>query len=131
MATSRLRHFLLEEIAEMTSTDEMDFASLGEHKRVIFICTPVNDKSFNYLVSMLYMQAFQQLYDCAERKHGGTLPVHVRFLMDEFSNVPVSEDFEQTLSTLRSYHIYCRIILQNIAQIKGQFEKTWEHIIGH
>ncbi len=63
MATSRLRHFLLEEIAEMTSTDEMDFASLGEHKRAIFICTPVNDKSFNYLVSMLYMQAFQQLYD--------------------------------------------------------------------
>lgn len=115
MATSRLRHFLLEEIAEMTSTDEMDFASLGEHKRAIFICTPVNDKSFNYLVSMLYMQAFQQLYDCAERKHGGTLPVHVRFLMDEFANVPVSEDFEQTLSTCRSYNISCSIILQNIA----------------
>lgn len=131
MATSRLRHFLLEEIAEMTSTDEMDFASLGEHKRVIFICTPVNDKSFNYLVSMLYMQAFQQLYDCAERKHGGTLPVHVRFLMDEFANVPVSEDFEQTLSTCRSYNISCSIILQNIAQIKGMFEKTWENIIGN
>lgn len=131
MATSRLRHFLLEEIAEMTSTDEMDFASLGEHKRAIFICTPVNDKSFNYLVSMLYMQAFQQLYDCAERKHGGTLPVHVRFLMDEFANVPVSEDFEQTLSTCRSYNISCSIILQNIAQIKGMFEKTWENIIGN
>lgn len=131
MATSRLRHFLLEEIAEMTSTDDMDFASLGEHKRAIFICTPVNDKSFNYLVSMLYMQAFQQLYDCAERKHGGTLPVHVRFLMDEFANVPVSEDFEQTLSTCRSYNISCSIILQNIAQIKGMFEKTWENIIGN
>lgn len=131
MATSRLKHFLLDEIADMTSTDEMDFATLGERKRAIFICTPVNDTSYNYLVSMMYMQAFQQLYDCAEQKHSGTLPVHVRFLMDEFANVPVSDDFEHTLSTCRSYNISCSIILQNIAQIKGMFEKTWENIIGN
>lgn len=131
MATSRLKHFLIDEIADMTSTDEMDFASLGERKRAIFICTPVNDPSYNYLVSMMYMQAFQQLYDYADQKHGGTLPIHVRFLMDEFANVPVSDDFEHTLSTCRSYNISCSIILQNIAQIKGMFEKTWENIIGN
>ena len=131
MATSRLAYFLLDEMQDITGTDEMDFASLGERKRAIFVITPVNDKSFNYLVSMMYMQAFQQLYDCAEQKHGGTLPVHVRFLMDEFANVPVSDDFEHTLSTCRSYNISCSIILQNISQIKGMFEKTWENIIGN
>ena len=131
MATSRLAYFLLDEIQDITSTDEMDFASLGERKRAIFVITPVNDKSFNYLVSMMYMQAFQELYDCAEKKHGGRLPVHVRFLMDEFANVPLPEDFEQTLATCRKYNISCTIILQNIAQLKGMFEKTWENITGN
>ena len=131
MATSRLAYFLLDEMQDITSTDEMDFASLGERKRAIFVVTPVNDKSFNYLVSMMYMQAFQELYGCAEKKHGGRLPVHVRFLMDEFANVPLPEDFEQTLATCRKYNISCTIILQNIAQLKGMFEKTWENITGN
>ena len=131
MATSRLAYFLLDEMQDITSTDEMDFASLGERKRAIFVITPVNDKSFNYLVSMMYMQAFQELYDCAEKKHGCRLPVHVRFLMDEFANVPLPEDFEQTLATCRKYNISCTIILQNIAQLKGMFEKTWENITGN
>lgn len=131
MATARLKHFLIDEIADMTATDEMDFASLGERKRAIFVCTPVNDKSFNYLVGMMYMQAFQQLYDRADAQHRGTLPVHVRFIMDEFANVPVSDDFEQTLATCRSYNISCNIILQNLAQLKGMFEKTWENLTGN
>lgn len=131
MATSRLAYFLLDEMQDITDTDEMDFASLGERKRAVFVVTPVNDTSFNYLVGMMYMQAFQELYDCADKKHGGTLPVHVRFLMDEFANTPVPDDFERTLSTCRSYNISCSIILQNIAQIKGMFEKTWENIIGN
>ena len=131
MATSRLAYFLLDEMQDITGTDEMDFASLGERKRAIFVITPVNDKSFNYLVSMMYMQAFQELYDCAERKHHGTLPVHVRFLMDEYANVPLPEDFEQTLSTCRKYNISCTIILQNIAQLKGMYKDTWENITGN
>lgn len=131
MATSRLAYFLLDEMQDITDTDEMDFASLGERKRAIFVITPVNDKSFNYLVSMMYMQAFQELYDCAERKHHGTLPVHVRFLMDEYANVPLPEDFEQTLSTCRKYNISCTIILQNIAQLKGMYKDTWENVTGN
>lgn len=131
MATSRLSYFLLDELQAITSTDEMELGSLGDRKRAVFVVTPVNDPSFNYLVSMMYMQAFQELYARAEQHKGGALPVHVRFLMDEFSNVPVPEDFELTLSTCRSYNISCSIILQNIAQIKGKFEKTWENIAGN
>ena len=131
MATSRLAYFLLDEMQDVTSTDEMDFASLGERKRAIFVVTPVNDKSFNYLVSMMYMQAFQELYDCAEKKHGGWLDVHVRFLMDEFANVPLPEDFENTLATCRKYNISCTIILQNIAQLKGMYKDTWENVTGN
>lgn len=131
MAASRLKHFMIDEISEMTAFDEMDFASLGERKRAIFIVTPVNDKSFNYLVSMMYLQAFQELYRCADQKYSGTLPIHVRFIMDEFANVPVPDDFEEILATCRSYNISCNIILQNIAQLKGMFKDTWENIVGN
>ncbi len=95
MASSRLKHFMLDEIADMTMEDEMDLASLGEKKRAIFVCTPVNDTSFNYLVSMMYMQAFQQLYDRAEREYGGRLPRHVRFIMDEFLQYTATGSFRQ------------------------------------
>ena len=122
MASSRLKHFMLSEIADMTMEDEMDLASLGERKRAIFICTPVNDTSFNYLVSMMYMQAFQQLYDRAEQKYGGRLPHHVRFIMDEFYNTPPPDRFDNVLSTCRSYNLSCAVILQDIGQIKTMFE---------
>lgn len=130
MASSRLKHFMLSEIADMTMEDEMDLASLGERKRAIFICTPVNDTSFNYLVSMMYMQAFQQLYDRAEQKYGGRLPHHVRFIMDEFYNTPPPDRFDNVLSTCRSYNLSCAVILQDIGQIKTMFEKEWESLIA-
>ena len=130
MASSRLKHFMLDEIADMTMEDEMDLASLGEKKRAIFVCTPVNDTSFNYLVSMMYMQAFQQLYDRAEREYGGRLPRHVRFIMDEFYNTPPPDRFDNVLSTCRSYNLSCAVILQDIGQIKTMFEKEWESLIA-
>ena len=128
MASSRLKHFMLDEIADMTMEDEMDLASLGEKKRAIFVCTPVNDTSFNYLVSMMYMQAFQQLYDRAEREYGGRLPRHVRFIMDEFYNTPPPDRFDNVLSTCRSYNLSCAVILQDIGQLKTMFEKEWERL---
>ena len=130
MASSRLKHFMLDEIADMTMEDEMDLASLGEKKRAIFVCTPVNDTSFNYLVSMMYMQAFQQLYDRAERKYGGRLPRHVRFIMDEFYNTPPPDRFDNVLSTCRSYNLSCAVILQDIGQLKTMFEKEWESLMA-
>ena len=85
--TSRLEKFNLESLAKLTITDELDLQSLGEKKVALFALIPDNDTSFNFLVSILYTQLFQQLFTCADRKYGGSLPVHVHFLMDEFSKV--------------------------------------------
>lgn len=98
---------------------------------MIFAVIPDSDSSFNYLVGMLYSQAFSALYRSADQKHGGRLPVHVRVIMDEFSNVALPDDFERILSTCRSREISCNIILQNIAQIKALFEKSWENLTGN
>ncbi len=128
---SRLEKFNLESLAALTSADELDLASLGEKKVALFALIPDNDTSFNFLVSILYMQLFQQLFYLADRKYSGSLPVPVHFLLDEFANVSLPDDFDKILSVMRSRGIFVSIILQNLAQLKAIFEKQWESIVGN
>ena len=130
-AAVRLAAFNLPEIAKMTSYDNLDLGSLGEKKKAIFCVIPDNDNSFNYLVGMLYTQAFQELYYRADHKHGGELPVPVHFLMDEFANTALPDSFERVLATMRSRRISVSIIIQNMAQLKALFKDGWESIVGN
>ena len=128
---SRLEKFNLESLAGITQTDEMELWSLGEKKTAVFALIPDNDSSFNFIVGMLYTQLFQQLYYQADVVHGGRLPVHVHFVMDEFANVALPDEFEKLLATMRSREISVSIIIQNLAQLKALFEKQWESIVGN
>lgn len=127
----RLAAFNLEQIRTLTAEDELDIGMLGEEKMALFAVIPDNDTSFNYLVGMLYTQIFQELYYRADHVHGGRLPVHVQFILDEFANVALPEDFERCLATMRSREISASIIIQNLAQIKALFKDTWETIPGN
>ena len=128
---ARLEKFNLESLASLTATDELDLPSLGEKKVALFALIPDNDTSFNFLVSILYTQLFQQLFYLADHKYGGSLPVHCHFIMDEFANVSLPDDFDKILSVMRSRGVSVSIILQNLAQLKALFEKQWESICGN
>ncbi len=128
---SRLEKFNLESLASITQTDEMELWSLGEKKTAVFAVIPDNDSSFNFIVGMLYTQLFQQLYYQADVVRGGRLPVHVHFVMDEFANVALPDEFDKLLATMRSREISVSIIIQNLAQLKALFEKQWESIVGN
>ena len=128
---ARLEKFNLSSLAALTATDELDLPSLGEKKVALFALIPDNDTSFNFLVSILYTQLFQQLFYLADHKYGGSLPVPVHFLMDEFSNVSLPEDFSKILAVMRSRNVFVSIILQNVAALKALFEKEWESILGN
>ena len=128
---SRLEKFNLESLASITQTDELELSQLGERKMAIFAVIPDNDSSFNFIVGMLYTQMFQQLYYQADIVHDGRLPVHVHFVMDEFANVALPDEFDKLLATMRSREISVSIIIQNLAQLKALFEKQWESIIGN
>lgn len=130
-AAVRLAAFNLPEIAKMTSYDSLDLGSLGERKRAIFCVIPDNDSSFNYLVGMLYTQAFQELYYRADKLHGGELPVPVHMVMDEFANVALPDNFERILATIRSRRISVSIIIQNMAQLKALFKDSHESVVGN
>lgn len=128
---ARLEKFNLSSLAALTATDELDLPSLGEKKVALFALIPDNDTSFNFLVSILYTQIFQQLFYLADHKYGGSLPMPVHFLMDEFSNVSLPEDFSKILAVMRSRSVFVSIILQNVAALKALFEKEWESILGN
>lgn len=128
---SRLEKFNLDSLASITQNDEMELWSLGEKKTAIYAVIPDNDSSFNFIVGMLYTQLFQQLYYQADHVHGGRLPVHVHFVMDEFANVALPDEFDKLLATMRSREISVSIIIQNLAQLKALFEKQWESIVGN
>lgn len=128
---ARLEKFNLESLSKLTQTDELDMTSIGEKKVALFAIIPDNDTSFNFLISILYTQLFQQLFWVADHKYHGHLPIHVHFLMDEFANVSLPDDFDKILSVMRSREVSVSIILQNLAQLKALFEKQWESIVGN
>lgn len=127
----RLSAFNLESIASLTATDELELDLVGERKTAIFAVIPDNDSTFNFLIGMLYTQLFQMLYYQADIVHGGALPVPIHFLMDEFANVALPDEFDKLLSTMRSRLIFVSIIIQNLAQIKGLYKDSWESIVGN
>ena len=127
----RLAAFNLSQFAAITNNDEMELDKLGEQKQAIFAVIPDNDSSFNYIVGMLYTQAFQELYYNADHKNGGRLKIPVRVLMDEFANVALPDDFEKVLATCRSREISINIIIQNMVQLKALFKDSWENITGN
>ena len=128
---ARLEKFNLSSLASLSATDELDLQSLGEKKVALFALIPDNDSSFNFLVSILYTQLFQQLFYAADHLYGGILPMHVHFVMDEFANIALPDDFDKILSVMRSRGVSASIILQNLAQLKALFEKQWEGIVGN
>ena len=131
-ASVRLAPFTLPEVQRITSRDTMELEKLGERKQAVFCIIPdSNDASLNFLVGMLYTQAFQELYYQADKVHGGSLPVPVRLMFDEFANIALPDGYARLQATMRSRNIMATIILQNISQLKSLFKDDWEGIIGN
>ena len=131
-AAVRLASFTLPEIQSITNEDSLELEKLGERKQAIFCVIPdSNDNSLNFLVGMLYTQAFQELYYQADKVHMGPLPVPVRLMFDEFANVALPDGYARLQATMRSRNIMATIILQNISQLKALFKDDWEGIIGN
>ena len=131
-AAVRLSAFTLPEIQDITNEDSLEISMLGERRQAICCVIPdSNDNSLNFLVGMLYTQAFQELYYQADKNHMGPLPIPVRLMFDEFANVALPDGYARLQATMRSRNIMATIILQNISQLKALFKDDWEGIIGN
>lgn len=131
-AQSRLQNFNLRAIQNLTNRDTINLSTVGDRKTAIFCVTPTADTTFNFLVAMMYSQLFSVLYHHAETEcPDKRLPIHVRFLLDEFANIGTIPDFCQRLATMRKYEISCTIVLQALSQIKALYRDDWEVLMGN
>ncbi len=129
--TTKLQHFKLEDVRNLTCTDNIRLETMGDEKTALFIIIPSTDTTYNFLAAMMYTQLFDILYDRAITYYHGRLPVHVRFLLDEFANCGKIPEFEKVLATCRKFEISAVVILQNLSQLKRLYEKSWEELPGN
>ena len=129
--SSRMSVFNLSSMKALTYKDEMNLLDLATKKVAIFMVIPDNNSVYNFMAGTLYTQIFQQLYDYADHVCNGPLPRHVRFMMDEFGNIALPNDYQKILSTSRSRNVSFVIVLQDKQQIEAIFEKYFRTIYGN
>jgi len=127
----RLAPFNIRGIGALTIDDNIELEKLGDEKTVLYVVVPDSHDTFNFIVAMMYSQIFKSLYMKADFEYGGRLPVHVRFILDEFANIGRIPNFEEVLATMRSREISATIIIQNLAQLKSIYKDSWESITGN
>ena len=127
---SKLGKFDSKEIAELTSTDTINFDEIGQEKTAVYVISPDTHTTYNFLLTIFFSQMIQQLYDFADN-NGGALKVPTYFILDEFANIGQIPDFDQKISTSRSRKISFSVILQNLDQLEAIYDKSYETIIGN
>lgn len=125
---AKIGKYSLPSIKSMSEFDELHLRELADQKTALFLLLPDDDKSKNFICSVLYMQLFQQLYDRAEDFTDDRLPNHVQIYMDEFANIALPDDFNQIIATCRSRNIGICVILQGLAQLKKDYKEAWETV---
>ena len=127
---SKLGKFDSKEIAEVTSTDTIDFDEIGSRKTAVYVISSDTHKAYDFLLTIFFSQMIQQLYDFAD-KNGGRLKCPTFFILDEFANIGQIPDFDKKISTSRSRGISFSVILQNLDQLEAVYEKSYETIMGN
>ena len=127
---SKLGKFDSKEIAEVTSTDTINFEDIGSKKTAVYVISSDTHKAYDFLLTIFFSQMIQQLYDFAD-KNGGRLKVPTFFILDEFANIGQIPDFDKKISTSRSRGISFSVILQNLDQLEAVYEKSYETIMGN
>ncbi len=127
---SKLGKFDSKEIAELTSTDTINFEEIGSKKTAVYVISSDTHTAYDFLLTIFFSQMIQQLYDYADQ-NGGRLKERTYFILDEFANIGKIPDFDKKISTSRSRGISFSVILQNIDQLEAVYEKSYETIMGN
>ncbi len=128
---ARLAPFDIAELRDITEYDELELDTLGDKKTALFVIISDTDDTFNFIVAIMYTQLFNLLCDKADDHYGGRLPVHVRCILDEFSNIGQIPKFEKLIATIRSREISACVILQAQSQLKAIYKDNADTIVGN
>ena len=127
---SKLGKFDSQEIANVTSTNTINFEDIANHKTAVYVISSDTHTAYNFLLTIFFAQMIQQLYNYAGM-NGGKLKERTYFILDEFANIGQIPDFDKKISTSRSRGISFSVILQNLDQLEAVYEKSYETIMGN
>jgi type IV secretion system protein VirD4 len=127
----RLAPFFIPALSNLMARDTIELDMVGSKKTALFVIIPDGDKTFNFMAAIMYQQLFDALYYKADNKYEGRLPIHVRFLLDEFANIGHIPDFQVYIATMRGREISVNVVLQNLSQLKDAYKDSWETITGN
>lgn len=128
---ARLAPFDIQEVRDITMYDELQLDTLGDQKTALFLIMSDTDSTFNFLISLIYTQLFNLLCEKADDVYGGSLPVHVRCLIDECANIGQIPNLEKLVATIRSREISACLVLQAQSQLKAIYKDNADTIIGN
>ena len=128
---ARLAPFDIKELRDLMAYDEMELDTIGDKKTALFLIMSDTDSTFNFVIAILQSQLTNLLCDKADDVYGGRLPVHVRFILDEFANIGQIPQFDKLIATIRSREISASIILQSQSQLKTIYKDAADTIVGN
>lgn len=117
-------------IAKMTAESTLDFDDLGFGERpvAVFLGVPDYDRSKWFLATIFIRQAYYYLAQKCARMNG-KCKRHVKFICNEFGNMPPLDDIGGTVTVSRGRNISFDMYIQAFSQMAEKYgEKTQETI---
>lgn len=110
---------------------QVDFASMGHAPCALFVTVSDIDRNLDPLTSLFITQAFMGLMREADKQPDGSLPVPVRFMLDDFANLQIPQ-IDNVLSIIRSRNIWATLLLQSTNQLDALYgEARARSIMGN
>lgn len=129
---ARLGLFDTPELNEMTAADDIDIASIGLKKTALFVVVSDTDRSLDGLVNIFFTQAMNELCRYADKRcEHNTLPIPVRFILDDFATNCKIEDFPRMIASIRSRGISTMLMIQAESQLTEGYGYDGRTIIGN
>lgn len=124
--SEKLLIFTYENIAKMTCDSSFNLRDLGfgEQPIALFFNTPDYDKSNHFLASVLIRQLYFVLAKAATREMSGKCLRPVKFLLDEFGNLPAIENMQGIITVCLGRNISFDLYVQDYMQLENLYDKT-------
>lgn len=122
--TNGIRIFNNHEIAKMTAESSVDIKEIGFGKQpvAVFMGIPDWDRSNHFLATVFVRQVYFHLSE--ECQHKGKCIRPVKFICDEFGNMPRFDDMKNMITVCLGRNISFDMFIQDLSQLDEVYGKS-------
>ena len=119
----RLSPFAIGAVRDMFMDDELELEKIGEEKTALFLVMSDTNKTFNFIMAMIFYQLFDINVRVADANPGSHCEIPIMCILDEMANIGRIPDLDVKIATLRSRWINLVPILQSLSQMDSVYGK--------